>query len=147
MLTSYSMNRIFNFIKGISYFLALPLLSGILVGTSYIPFNGWALFFCYLPLWFKVLQLSDDNKKFSQIFLAAWFTQFILTLIGFNWIYYVSDEFGHLPKALSVAALLGFAGFMHLYIPLSITFATVLFRKFRIKNPFVRFVLLATQPL
>lgn len=70
MLTSYSMNRIRNIIKGISYFLALPFLSGILVGTSYIPFNGWALFFCYLPLWFKVIQLTDDNKKFSQIFAS-----------------------------------------------------------------------------
>lgn len=143
MLTSYSMNRIRSFIKGISYFLALPFLSGILVGTSYIPFNGWALFFCYLPLWFKVSQMTDDNKKFSQIFLSAWLTQFVLTLIGFNWIYYVSSEFGHLPMILSAGALLGFAIFMHVYIPLSITLAAVLFRKFRIQNIFVRFLLLA----
>jgi apolipoprotein N-acyltransferase len=137
------MNRISNIIKGISYFLALPFLSGILVGTSYIPFNGWALFFCYLPLWFKVLQLTDDNKKFSQIFISAWFTQFILTLIGFNWVFYVSDEFGHLPKVLSFAALLSFATFMHLYIPISVTLSAALFRKFHIKHVFVRLLLLA----
>jgi apolipoprotein N-acyltransferase len=137
------MNRISNIIKGISYFLALPFLSGILVGTSYIPFNGWALFFCYLPLWFKVLQLTDDNKKFSQIFISAWFTQFILTLIGFNWVFYVSDEFGHLPKVLSFAALLSFATFMHLYIPISVTLSAALFRKFHIKHVLVRLLLLA----
>jgi apolipoprotein N-acyltransferase len=137
------MNRIRNIIKGISYFLALPFLSGILVGTSYIPFNGWALFFCYLPLWFKVIQLTDDNKKFSQIFLAAWLTQFVLTLIGFNWVFYVCDEFGHLPKVLSFAALLSFATFMHLYIPISVTLMAFLFRKFHIKHVFVRLLLLA----
>jgi apolipoprotein N-acyltransferase len=137
------MNRISNIIKGISYFLAIPFLSGILVGTSYIPFNGWALFFCYLPLWFKVLQLTDDNKKFSQIFISAWFTQFILTLIGFNWVFYVSDEFGHLPKVLSFAALLSFATFMHLYIPISVTLSAALFRKFHIKHVLVRLLLLA----
>ena len=29
----------------------LPLLSGALIGTSYIPFPPWALLFCHVPLW------------------------------------------------------------------------------------------------
>ncbi|MGE5247985.1 MAG: hypothetical protein ACM3L8_06530 [Verrucomicrobiota bacterium] len=29
----------------------LPLLSGLLIGTSYIPFPPWALAFCFVPLW------------------------------------------------------------------------------------------------
>ena len=143
MLAFNSMTKVLGIFKRISYFLALPFLSGVLVGTSYIPFIGWALLFCYTPLWFKVLQLSNENKKFSQIFLVSWFTQFVLTLIGFNWIYYVSSEFGHLPMILSISALLAFAAFMHLYIPLSITFAVFLIKKLRIEPPLIRFLVIA----
>ncbi|MGZ3691394.1 MAG: apolipoprotein N-acyltransferase, partial [Pseudobdellovibrio sp.] len=137
------MNKVLGFFKSISHFLVLPLISGILVGTSYIPFNGWALLFCYIPLWFKILQILRDNKKISQVFWAAWFTQFILTLIGFNWIYYVSSEFGQLPKILSLGALFLFAGLMHLYIPFSLLIAALLVRKLKIHNQLVVFVIFA----
>lgn len=143
MLAFNSMTKVLGIFKRISYFLALPFLSGVLVGTSYIPLIGWALLFCYTPLWFRVLQLNDENKKFSQIFLVSWFTQFILTLIGFNWIYYVSSEFGHLPAVLSAAALFAYAAFMHLYIPLSITLGVLLIRKLNIEAPLIRFMILA----
>ena len=29
----------------------LPVLSGIFIGTSYIPFPPWASLFCFVPLW------------------------------------------------------------------------------------------------
>jgi apolipoprotein N-acyltransferase len=143
MVAFNRMNKILVFFKSISYFLALPLLSGIMVGTSYIPFYGWALLFCYIPLWFKTMELLRDNKKISQIFLCAWFTQFVLTLIGFNWIYYVSREFGNLPVVLSFAALIGFAAFMHLYIAIAVTAAAVLIRKLRIQNKLIQFLVIA----
>jgi apolipoprotein N-acyltransferase len=74
------------------------LLSGLLIGTSYIPFNGWALLFCYSPLWLGASSLIDSSestqKLYRQIFAMGWIAQFVLTLIGFNWIFYVSSEFG-----------------------------------------------------
>ena len=147
MIAFYSMNKKINFIKSISRFLALPLLSGILVGTSYIPFNGWALLFCYIPLWYQIIQilkLTDNNsKKISQVFWAAWFTQFILTLIGFNWIYYVSVEFGQLPRVIAVAALVLFAAFMHLYIPFSLYVAAKVIDRLKISNTLAILLILA----
>lgn len=147
MIAFYSMNKFFNYFKSISHFLALPLLSGIMVGTSYIPFNGWALLFCYIPLWYKIIQIlkltETHSKKISQVFWAAWFTQFILTLIGFNWIYYVSVEFGQLPVILALGAQLLFAAFMHLYIPFSLYVAAKVLHRLQIKNTFIILLVLA----
>src|SRR5438445_11168542 len=72
------------------------LLSGILVGTSYIPFPPWALIFCYAPLWLSVtddqwlsvtddqrLSVTDEKTSVKKAFWAGWLPQFTLTLIGF----------------------------------------------------------------
>lgn len=113
-------------------------MSGVLVGTSYIPFRGWFLLVCFIPLWLAVLPLSQREKPaYLKIFLSGWITQFILTLIGFNWIYYVSTEFGHLHWSLALGALLLFAGLMHIYIPISLLIASVLHKKLKIRSPFV----------
>ena len=111
--------------------LGAAILSGIFVGTSYIPYQPWALFFCYVPLW-SVILISENAQENTTatprlnlrfIFLSCWLTQFILTLIGFNWIYFVATEFGHLPTFIAGAALFLFSSLMHIYIPLAFTIA------------------------
>ncbi len=139
-----------NFLK---YFKSIPrpfllaVLSGLLIGTSYIPFTGWALFFCYSPLWIGLLGLlknSTENKKlYFHAFWAAWVTQFILTLIGFNWIFYVSSEFGLLHWSVSAAALILFAALMHLHIPIAMVSAVFLIKKFKIEQTLIRLLVMA----
>lgn len=143
MLLFISMTKLLQIFKSNSLFFLFPVLSGILVGTSYIPFNGWALLFCYIPLWLKVISLQNENQSLKQIFFAGWITQFLLTLIGFNWIYYVSSEFGRLPWFVSLGALLLFAGFMHLYVPFSLIIATWITRRLEIKPVLVRLLIIA----
>lgn len=104
----------------------LPLLAGLLVGTTYIPFPPWALLFCYAPLWIFLLQ----TKSLKQAFWGAWLTQFTLSLIGFHWIAYTAKEFGSMPWSVSIVALLLFASFIHLYIPLAGVLAVWLRNKF-----------------
>ena len=91
-----------------------PILSGFLIGTSYIPFFPWALFFCLIPLW--LFWLKEPSLK--RIFLGGWITQFILNLIGFYWIAYTVVEFGHLPFFVGLGVLLLFCAFSHLHYPL-----------------------------
>lgn len=92
-----------------------PIVTGILIGTSYIPFPPWAIFFCFVPLW--IFWLTETSPK--RIFIGGWFTQFTLTLIGFNWVAYTVHEFGHLPWPIAILALLAFCSFAHLHIPLA----------------------------
>lgn len=83
------------------------------MGTSYIPLPPWALAFCWVPLW---LDLRHETSL-KRVFWKAWVAQFVLSLIGFHWIAYVAHEFGYLPWPIAILALLGFASFVHLYIP------------------------------
>lgn len=116
------MSRFFKFIKDF-----IPsILSGILVGTSYIPFYPWAVFFCYVPLWRSCL---IPNQSLKKIFFKAWVTQFVLTLIGFHWIFFVSHEFGYLPKPVAFGVLLLFAALMHLHIPVAATLSLWIARR------------------
>ncbi|MEQ1723415.1 MAG: apolipoprotein N-acyltransferase, partial [Pseudobdellovibrio sp.] len=141
------MTKNFSFFKFIPIFFSSYLfagaLSGILIGTSYIPFKGWALLFCYIPLWVSTLNFSSEKLSYKKVFLSAWLCQFILTLIGFNWIYYVSSEFGHLHWTLSLGALLLFAGLMHLYIPISLVISVWFFKRFGITQNFVKLLIFA----
>lgn len=115
-----------NFQKFIqNYFLAI--ISGVLVGTSYIPFPPWAVLFCYAPLWISIVSTSPNIKK---TFWAAWLTQFILSLIGFYWIAYTAHEFAQIPWVFSSMALLIFACLMHLYIPIAATVSIWLKKRF-----------------
>ncbi len=102
-------------IKNWFKFYSLPLLSGFLIGTSYIPFPPWALFFCLIPL-FLFIEKTESLKK---VFFGAWMTQYILNLIGFHWIAHTAAEFGHLHWTLSTLVLLAFCSFAHLQFPLS----------------------------
>ena len=111
----------------------LALISGLLIGTSYIPYPPWAIAFCYLPLWWAVL-LASESKSLKFIFFLGWISQFVLTLLGFNWIYFTAREFGYLNVPVSLAALVLFASFIHIYIPLALVAATYLKRKFQLKT-------------
>lgn len=93
----------------------LPILSGILIGTSYIPFPPWALFFCVAPLW----MFWWKEKSLKRIFLAGWLTQFILNAIGFHWIAHTTVEFGQMPWPAGFGVLLLFCTLAHLYYPLA----------------------------
>ncbi len=91
------------------------IVTGILIGTSYIPFPPWAIFFCFIPLWNYWLKQNDGKK----VFIAGWISQFTLTLIGFNWVAYTVHEFGHLPWPLAILVLFIFCAFANLHIPLA----------------------------
>lgn len=99
-------------------FYSLPLLSAFLMGTSYIPFPPWALFFCYVPLWVFALK----QKKLKPLLIGGFLCQFVATLIGFNWVAYTIREFGFFPWPLAVLGLLGFAGFTNLHMPIALLF-------------------------
>lgn len=90
-------------------------LSGILTGTSYIPFFPWAILFNFAPLWWYWLYKASNRK---QILLSGFIAQFIFNLIGFHWVFHTAHEFGHIPIPLSAVALLLFAALAHLYVPL-----------------------------
>lgn len=141
------MAKFFSFFKYIPqiryYSVLMAILSGVMVGTSYIPFNGWALFFCYVPLWFASTKLILSKSSYLKIFFIGWVSQFVLTLIGFNWIYYTASEFGHLHWALCLGALLLFSSLMHIYIPLSVVLVAWLSRRFKILSALHLFILLA----
>lgn len=91
----------------------LSIVSGLLIGTSYIPFPPWAIFFCFIPLW--LAWLKCDSIK--QVFWSGWLAQFVLTLIGFNWVSYTVHEFGHLPWPFAIIVLMLFSGISTLSIP------------------------------
>jgi apolipoprotein N-acyltransferase len=108
----------------------LPILSGFLIGTSYIPLPPWALFFCMTPLFLFWWRQAQTKR---QAFLAGWLTQFILNLIGFHWIAYTASEFGHFPWWGGAGALIGFAAIAHLYYPVGGTIGFWLVRRLELK--------------
>ncbi len=112
------MNRDSRFFKFKSKTIAIlrknkgAIFSGVLIGTSYIPFPPWALLFCLIPLWLEVL---ENQESFWSSFARGWWTQFILSLIGFYWIAYVSHEFGYMPWPVALLVLLLFVATVHTY--------------------------------
>jgi apolipoprotein N-acyltransferase len=93
----------------------LPLLSGLFLGTSYIPFPPWALFFCLVPLW--LFWLREDSVR--KILWGGWLTQFLFCLIGFHWVAHTAHEFGHMPWPAALLVLLLFCAFGHLFFVLA----------------------------
>lgn len=94
---------------------ALSILAGILYGTSYIPFPAWAIFFCFVPLWIVWLRA----RSWKRVFFTGWIFQFVLSLVGFNWIAYTVHTFGHIPYWGAAIALLLFCSFNALNVPLA----------------------------
>ena len=95
--------------------LLLPILSGILIGTSYIPFPPWALFFSLVPLWVQ----WERSQSLKKAFFAGWVTQFVLTAIGFSWIGHTLYEFGKFPLPIAYLGQIIFCMLANLYIPLT----------------------------
>ena len=93
----------------------LPLLSGIFIGTSYIPFPPWASLFCFVPLWL----FWNRQTGLKNVLLGGLLTAFVFTLIGFNWVTYTLHEFAHLPWPLAVVGMLLYALLTHLFVPLA----------------------------
>lgn len=128
------MSKILEFIK----LYRLPILSGVLIGTSYAPFPAWALLFCYVPLW---LFITEESRTLKEIFWGAWLTQFILSLIGFYWVTNVLHEFAHLPWPVAIFVLLIFCSLVHLYIPVAHLFSLSVKKKFRLSLGFTALIL------
>ena len=90
-----------------------------MIGTSYVPFFPWAILWGWVPLW----RQAALETSLRRVFWQGWCAQFILTLIGFHWVAYVSHEFGAMPWAIAIFLVLVFASLVHLYIPLTLTIA------------------------
>jgi len=93
----------------------LPVLSGVLIGTSYIPFPPWASVFCFIPLWI----FWEQQTRLRNVILSGILSTFIFTLIGFNWVTYLLHEFAHLPWFVAVLGMLLFALIAHLFVPVA----------------------------
>ncbi len=94
------------------------ILSGLMIGTSFVPFPPWAVLFCYVPLLYWCF---SEKRNLKEVFVAGFLTQMVLTLIGFHWISHVTHEFGEFSWFLSFLTLLLFALVMHLYIAFALT--------------------------
>ena len=93
----------------------LPLLTGLLIGTSYIPFPPWALLFCHVPLW--TFWLREGSTR--RVLWGGWLAQFLFCLVGFHWVAYTAHEFGQMAWPLAILVLLLFCAFGHLYLVLA----------------------------
>ena len=125
--------NLLNYLKSCQFY-SLPILSAVLMGTSYIPFYPWALFFCYVPLWFFAL----NQKSLKPLLIGAWLCQFIGILIGFNWVAFTIREFGFFPWPIAILGLLVFASFANLHIPIALFFWFISKKFFKkIKSTFI----------
>ena len=139
-LTKNTLSSLSNFISCYS----LPLFAGFLIGTSYIPSPPWALFFCYTPLYFFALK----QKKFSSLLIGGWLCQFIVTLIGFNWVAYSIKEILLSSWPVSLLGFFLFCCFANLHIPIALLlwlFSKKIFIK--IKKPISSLMLLFLLPI
>jgi len=93
----------------------LPVLTGLFFGTSYIPFPPWALLFCHVPLWLFWIREGSVRK----VLLGGWIAQFVFCLVGFHWVAYTANEFGHLSWPVAILVLMLFCAFGHLYLVLA----------------------------
>lgn len=93
----------------------LPVLSGVLIGTSYIPFPPWASLFCFVPLWL----FWQQQSTLRAVVLGGLITSFVFTLIGFNWVTYLLHEFAHLAWPIAVIGMVIFALVAHLFVPMA----------------------------
>ena len=90
----------------------LPILSGIFIGTSYIPFPPWASVFGFIPLWI----FWGQQTRLRNVILSGILTSFVFTLIGFNWVTYLLHEFAHAPWIVAGIGMFLFALLAHLFV-------------------------------
>lgn len=122
--------------------IVFPILTGLLIGTSYIPFPPWAMLFGIAPLavaWFQLASLpTASNLSLKQLalrgFFYGWLAQFILNAIGFHWIATTAIEFGHFPKWAGALVLIGFCSVAHIYYGLAGALAVTIFKKLELRG-------------
>ncbi len=116
----------------------LPILTGLLIGTSYIPFPPWAMLFGIAPLavaWYSLAKKSSAETALSlrklcwQGFFFGWLAQFILNAIGFHWIAITATEFGHFPLWAGILVLAAFCALAHIYYGLAGALAIYIYKK------------------
>ncbi|MCY4512153.1 MAG: apolipoprotein N-acyltransferase, partial [Bdellovibrionales bacterium] len=112
MTVSPQLKSFFNKLWGFLKIYQAPILSGLLSGTSYIPFPPWAAVFMWVPLWWFVSQ----QKKLKSVLIGAWLCQFIGTLIGFNWVAYTIQTFGQMPWIAAILGLFFFCAFSNIFM-------------------------------
>ncbi|RLA16442.1 MAG: apolipoprotein N-acyltransferase, partial [Gammaproteobacteria bacterium] len=93
----------------------LPVLSGVFIGTSFIPFPPWAAVFCFIPLWI----FWEQQNSLKNIILSGVLTAFVFTLIGFNWVTFLLHEFAHFPWVVAGLGMILFALLAHLFVPIA----------------------------
>jgi apolipoprotein N-acyltransferase len=117
---------------------ALPILTGLLIGTSYIPFFPWAMLFGIAPLavaWYALAQkpLAAEPHALRKLclhgFFLGWLAQFILNAIGFHWIAITAIEFGHFPMVGGVLVLAAFCALAHVYYGFAGALALFIYKK------------------
>ena len=98
------------------YFYKWPILTGILIPASYMPFPPWAVFFCFIPLWNFALQ----QKTLKPILIGGWLCQVIITICGGGWMAYAIKEFGDFSWISSILIYMVFAIGANLQIPIAL---------------------------
>lgn len=93
----------------------LPVLSGLFIGTSYIPFPPWASLFGFVPLWL----FWQGQDRLKPVVLGGVLTSTVYTLIGFNWVTYTLHEFAQVNWLVAGIGMLIFAMFGHLFAPIA----------------------------
>ncbi len=93
----------------------LPVLSGVFIGTSYIPFPPWAALFCFVPLWL----FWQAQTRLPAVLLGGLVTAFVFTLIGFNWVTHLLHEFAHLDWPFAILGMVLYGLLAHLFVPLA----------------------------
>ena len=92
-----------------------PLLSGVFLGASCVPFPMFFMFFALVPLWLFIYK----QTKIKEVLIGSWLTQFVATLIGFNWIIYTAHTFGQLNWLFSFISLILFCALANLFITIA----------------------------
>jgi apolipoprotein N-acyltransferase len=123
----------------------LPILTGLFIGTSYIPFPPWAILFGIAPVavaWFT-LATSKNKGLGSDLtirqlclrgFFIGWLAQFVMNAIGFHWIATTAIEFGHFPVAGGILVLIGFCAIAHAYYGVAGALTLYIFRKLELRG-------------
>jgi apolipoprotein N-acyltransferase len=93
----------------------LPILSGIFIGTSYIPFPPWAALFGFVPLWI----FWQRQTTFKSVIFGGMTTAFVFTLLGFNWMTYLLHEFAGLPWVVAVIGMIIYALIAHTFVAIA----------------------------
>jgi len=106
------------------------LLSGTLVGFSWIPFPPWLLLISLVPL-LHIFLTQTSSKK---VFLTAWISQIVLSVIGFFWVTHLIHQFAQFPLPLAFLTMVLYAMVIHLFIPLSFLIAHILKKKFKLSD-------------